>query len=90
MVPPLGKQVECDLQPCTIAAAAIPLHGTVYKLTNANGTWTYSSLHDFNYSGGDGSTPYGSVVLDAAGNVHGTTDSGPEPVGHGIAFEIAP
>lgn len=46
-------------------------HGNVFKLSPSNGSWTYTSLYDFT-SGLDGGYPYGSVTLDAHGNLYGT------------------
>ena len=46
-------------------------HGTVFKLDSSGGLTT---LHDFNYS--DGTNPQGSLILDASGNLYGTTASG--------------
>jgi uncharacterized repeat protein (TIGR03803 family) len=44
--------------------------GTVFELSPSNGGWTYQLLYAFSGSGG----PYlGSLVLDAAGNLYGTT-----------------
>jgi len=66
--------------------------GSVFKLTNNNGVWSYSTLHEFN--GSDGSYPNGSLVVDANGNVFGTTWMGGHPPtgqcydGCGVVFEI--
>ncbi len=46
-------------------------NGSIFKLTNNNGIWTYSTLHEFN--GNDGSWPNGSLVVDREGNIFGTT-----------------
>ena len=52
-------------------------YGNVFKLTHSNGSWTYTSLHDF--SGSDGWGPESKVVIDAQGNLYGTTvNGGPE------------
>ncbi len=59
-------------------------YGNVFRLTPSGGSWTYTNLHDFN--GHDGADPYGSVVLDAHGNVYGTTSS----FGYGEIWEITP
>jgi uncharacterized repeat protein (TIGR03803 family) len=49
--------------------------GSVFKLTTTNSGWVYSSLHDFT-GGSDGQEPSGSPVLDAQGNLYGTTFAG--------------
>jgi hypothetical protein len=59
----------------------------VYKLTPSNGSWTYSVLHQFN--GQDGQGPNGAVIMDAQGNLYGTTSSG-ETYGWGVVWEITP
>jgi uncharacterized repeat protein (TIGR03803 family) len=61
--------------------------GTVFKLTPSDGGWIYTDLHDF--SGGDGQNPVGGVVLDASGNLYGTT-SGGGAHREGFAWEITP
>jgi uncharacterized repeat protein (TIGR03803 family) len=61
--------------------------GSVFKLTNTNGVWTYTSLHDFN--GTDGVGPHGSLVLDANGNLFGTTAGGGAH-NLGVVWEITP
>jgi len=46
--------------------------GTAFKLTpGANGTWSYTPLYAF--VGGRFCGPYGSLALDGAGNLNGTT-----------------
>jgi uncharacterized repeat protein (TIGR03803 family) len=67
--------------------------GTVFKLTpHSNGSWTESVLHKF--TGMDGSNP-NSVILDAAGNLYGTTALGgnfSQCNGNscGLAFQLTP
>ena len=68
-------------------------HGNVFRLTPSNGSWVYSSLHDFT-GGSDGQEPH-NVVLDATGNLYGTTSYGATvnadcPFGCGVVWEIAP
>jgi len=50
--------------------------GIVFRLTPAKGWWNETVLHDF--SGTDGASPYSGVILDASGNVYGTTFAGGE------------
>jgi len=60
--------------------------GSVFKLSPAGGGWNYTSLHDFT-GGDDGGGPVSSVVLDAQGNVYGTTRFDGF-YGNGVAFKI--
>jgi uncharacterized repeat protein (TIGR03803 family) len=46
--------------------------GTVYELSPSNGSWTLSTLYSFT-SLPNGCGPSGSLVMDAAGNLYGTT-----------------
>jgi uncharacterized repeat protein (TIGR03803 family) len=69
--------------------------GTVFELTpKAGGRWTEKVLHSFNYNGKDGFEPEASLILDAAGNVYGTTTYGGTGggcnVGCGTVFELTP
>ena len=47
-------------------------------------------IHAFggSFAGGDGENPYGAPILDAAGNVYGTTMAG--GLGSGIVYRLAP
>jgi uncharacterized repeat protein (TIGR03803 family) len=60
--------------------------GVVFKLTKKSGAWTESVLHTFN--GANGVNPDASLLLDAAGNLYGTTSAGGS-AGFGVVFEIA-
>ena len=61
--------------------------GTVFKLTrHANGKWTKKQLHNFG-KGTDGSSPFGGLIFDAAGNLYGTTFSG-GTYGLGTVFQL--
>ncbi len=73
-------------------------YGNVFKLTRSNGSWTYTSLYDFT-GASDGANPYSSLVLDAQGNLYGTTYTGGqsgedcllnETYTCGVVFEITP
>jgi len=61
--------------------------GSVFKLTPSNGTWTYTSLHDF--AGSEGSYPFSNLVFDASGNLYGTASQGGAN-GVGVVFQITP
>ena len=67
-------------------------HGSVFRLSPSNGGWTYTDLHDFN--GSDGDSPYSSVLIDAAGNLYGTTLYGGSSAvcsgGCGVVWKFAP
>jgi uncharacterized repeat protein (TIGR03803 family) len=63
--------------------------GTVFKLTpGTNGEWTETIVHRFQYTREDGGYPNGGVVIDAAGNLYGTTELGGSHSG-GTAFEMS-
>jgi uncharacterized repeat protein (TIGR03803 family) len=59
--------------------------GTVFKLTPSR---KETILHSFG-AGKDGNTPYAGLVLDAKGNLYGTTGGGGAS-GHGTVFKVAP
>lgn len=63
--------------------------GAVFKLTPTANGWTYSTLHDFTPNGSDGFRPVGGVVMDAAGNLYGTS-SAAGAGGVGVVWEITP
>ena len=60
-------------------------YGVVFKVDHAGNE---TVLHSFTY-GADGAFPVAGVVLDAAGNVYGTTNSGGTH-GEGVVFKIVP
>ncbi len=63
--------------------------GTFFKLTPASGgNWTFNALHVFG-RGKDGFKPSGKLILDSAGNLFGTTQSGGVH-GQGTVFEVTP
>lgn len=59
--------------------------GEVFELTPQGGGWTYTTLHTF--EGGDGCQPISSVLIDANGNLFGTTSAGGAN-GQGEVWEI--
>jgi uncharacterized repeat protein (TIGR03803 family) len=64
-------------------------YGTVFELTPAEGgIWTETERHSFG-NGADGEHPTGGVIIDAAGNLYGSTTFG-GPFGYGTVFELTP
>jgi uncharacterized repeat protein (TIGR03803 family) len=63
--------------------------GSVFKLTaDPNGGWHETVLHTFTGKR-DGGSPYGPVILDAAGNIYGMTHNGGN-ANSGVVFELSP
>lgn len=67
--------------------------GTVYKLSpvtkgKKKGTWTEKILYSFKGAKKDGASPVAGVVLDAAGDIYGTTNLGGKYSGYGTVFEL--
>jgi uncharacterized repeat protein (TIGR03803 family) len=61
-------------------------YGTVFELSpNTSGGWTERILYNFT-GGADESQPNGPVLLDAKGNIYGTTGNGDN--GPGTVFEL--
>ena len=58
--------------------------GTVFELVPAGGGYSEKVLWSF--SGTDGNGPYGSLILDSAGNLYGTTYTG--GTSEGVVFEV--
>jgi uncharacterized repeat protein (TIGR03803 family) len=68
-------------------------YGAVFELTPAaGGTWTETVLHSFAHNGYDGTSPYGGLVFDSAGNLYGTTTEGGAygEYGWGTVYELSP
>jgi uncharacterized repeat protein (TIGR03803 family) len=64
--------------------------GTAFELSPAaGGGWTETILHNFGSSGTDGFYPESGVILDAAGNLYGTTYGG-GAYDSGTVFELSP
>ena len=64
--------------------------GTVYQMTFDGARWHYKRIHSFCAKAGcaDGSTPFGSLVVDTQGNLYGLTSSGGAK-GFGAVFEMS-
>jgi uncharacterized repeat protein (TIGR03803 family) len=67
--------------------------GSIFKLTPGGSGWTYFSFYDFNDSG-VAAYPVSNVVMDANGNIYGTTTEGSTPAlcpqGCGNIWEVTP
>src|SRR5271165_443975 len=61
--------------------------GTVYELVARAGAGIYKEKVLWSLNGTDGSNPYGSLILDRAGNLYGTTLFGGSS-GAGVVFEV--
>jgi uncharacterized repeat protein (TIGR03803 family) len=71
--------------------------GTVFELTpSGTGTWTEKVLYAFKGLDTDGALPLAGLVMDAEGNLYGTTDVGGNAsnpqydLGFGTVFELSP
>jgi uncharacterized repeat protein (TIGR03803 family) len=68
-------------------------YGTLFKLNAGAGGWSESVLYNFGFIG-DGAYPESFLLLDATGNIYGTTSSGGPTGGvdggQGTVFEITP
>lgn len=72
----------------TTVGGGSSFQGIVFELSPAsNGTWTEKVLYNFG-GGADGGSPQGtSLILDAAGNLYGTTPTG-GTYGYGTVYEL--
>ena len=76
-----------------VSGAFVPGSGIVFKLTpNSDGSWNEDILYRFRGMG-DGALPEDDrLVLDAAGNIFGTTSNGGAdglcPTGCGVVFKV--
>ena len=80
-----GKRLSIGLK----AALAIFPVTLLVTSTWATTNWTEKVLHSFHRNGTDGASPYAGLVLDAAGNLYGTTVDGGTYRG-GTVFELTP
>jgi uncharacterized repeat protein (TIGR03803 family) len=63
--------------------------GTVFELT-PNTAWTEQVLYSFCSQAGDGYGPQAGLIMDAAGNLYGTTQAGGGAFAAGTAFKLTP
>ena len=62
--------------------------GTVFEISpKTGGGWSYKVIHNFANNGLDGNYPNGSLIIDASGNLYGTTRQGGFQ-GLGMVFEM--
>ena len=62
--------------------------GTVFEATpDGYGGWTEKVLHNFDWFGAGGLGPNGGLLIDAAGNMYGTT-SGGGVYSHGVLYKL--
>jgi uncharacterized repeat protein (TIGR03803 family) len=63
--------------------------GTIFKLTDSENRFTFSKIFEFN--GTTGSSPNTGVIVDASGNLYGSTFAGGNPnCNCGVVFDITP
>jgi uncharacterized repeat protein (TIGR03803 family) len=63
--------------------------GTIFKLTRSNGGWTFDTLYDL--IGAEACGPTGKLVMDADGNLYGTTHcDAAYGYGYGSVFKLKP
>jgi uncharacterized repeat protein (TIGR03803 family) len=64
--------------------------GTIFELSPGSSGWTEAILYNFTDQS-DGGFPLDGVIMDASGNLYGTTSSS-EPIHHnyGVAYELSP
>lgn len=66
--------------------------GTVYEISpQVGGGWSETVLYSFGTSGtNDGRNPTAGLIMDASGNLYGTTSAGGTNVYPGTVFELSP
>ena len=77
----------------TIVSQACPFGcGTIFRLTNASGTWRFARL--FNFQGKTGGSAPLAIAFDSAGNIYGSANAGGSGcttnLGCGTIFKLTP
>jgi hypothetical protein len=87
-ISPLIRDASGNLYGTTFAAPNG--WGSVFNLTPTNDGWSYTTLHTFTCSHGDGAGPGpGALAMDAQGNLYGTASYCGQH-NAGLVFEITP
>jgi len=73
----------------TTSTGGIYNWGYVFKLSNTQNGWVFTSLHDFT-GGADGKGSSNYVAIDIDGTLYGTTVMGGNPNGFGVVWMIKP
>jgi uncharacterized repeat protein (TIGR03803 family) len=73
----------------TTAAGGAYGMGTVFELSRMCGGWQEKILYSFKSNGNDGNNPYAGLLVDASGNLYGTTQLG-GAYDSGTVFELTP
>ncbi len=63
--------------------------GAVYELSPSASGWIEQTLYTFT-GGSDGSSPAGGLIMDASGNLYGTTTAGGADQWSGTVFQLMP
>jgi uncharacterized repeat protein (TIGR03803 family) len=91
-IAPLVQDSAGNLFGTTLSGGASS-HGTVFELINSSGSYAFKSLYSFGTSLSDGWYPLAGVIMDASGNLYGTTSVGGDLTqcagsGCGTVFEL--
>jgi uncharacterized repeat protein (TIGR03803 family) len=73
----------------TTASGGAHQQGAVYKLSFVNGAWTEEVLYSFKGGADDGADPESALLLEATGDLYGTTAGG-GPSNDGTVFKLSP
>jgi len=63
--------------------------GAIFKLSPSSNGWTETVLYRFT-GGDDGGVPWSSAIMDAQGNLYGTTSRGGGPQQDGVVWQLTP
>ncbi len=81
----------------TTADGGLYGNGTVFQISPTSGdTWSEQVIHNFGSTATDGWNPYDQLIIDASGNLYGTTAGGGSStcdrftLGCGTVFQVSP